>query len=241
MKSTKNVYGIHRLFITLMATCLLFGVIFFITNNLDFLINAITYGKASLPNLAYWFAKFIGTMIIPLVFLIPSGTHFERIKVIKYTFIVYGVLHILTLSWIFPYFAAHGINGFFSNEAITAFQSATENSFVASHVFWDTYSWAGNIFSLLFGIFCVYVGLNFDDDKKKVCDLVISLFAAKLFVPIILNLFSANGFLSAFWITNNYADIICLGIFAAAVVVAATFDSSWISLIWDQEVPQNEE
>ena len=240
MKSTKNVYGVHRLFIRLMTICLLFGIVFFITNNLDFIINAITYEKSSLSNLAYWFSKFIGTMIIPIVFLIPSGI-FERIKAIKYTFIVYGALHILTLSWIFPYFATHGINGFFSNESIIAFQSATENSFVSSHVFWDTYSWAGNIFSVLYGIFCIYVGLNFDDHKKKVCDLCMALFAAKLFIPIILNLFSANGFLSAFWITNNYADIICLGIFAAAIFVAATFDSSWISLIWDQEVPQNEE
>ena len=241
MKSTKNVYGIHRIFLFLMFTCLLFGIIFFATNNLDFIINAITYSKASLPNIAYWLTKFVGTLIIPIIFLVPSVSRFERIKVTKYVFIIYGVLHILTLSWIFWYFGANGFDGFFSNEAITSFQSSKENPFVASRVFWDSYSWAANIFTLLYGILCIYAGLNFDDDKKKVCNLVISLFAAKLFIPIVLNLFSANGFLSSFWITNNYVDIICFGLFTAAIIVAATFDASWISLIWDQDVPQREE
>lgn len=241
MKSTKNVYGIHRIFLVLMFTCLLFGIIFFATNNLDFIINAITYSKASLPNIAYWLTKFVGTLIIPIIFLVPSVSRFERIKVTKYVFIIYGVLHILTLSWIFWYFGANGFDGFFSNEAITSFQSSKENPFVASRVFWDSYSWAANIFTLLYGILCIYAGLNFDDDKKKVCTLVISLFAAKLFIPIVLNLFSANGFLSSFWITNNYVDIICFGLFTAAIIVAATFDASWISLIWDQDVPQREE
>lgn len=237
----RTTFLIHRVFTTLMTISLVLGIAFFVTNNLDFIIGAITYEKASLPNIAYWLSKVVGTILIPLVFILPSVSRFERIRAVKYTFIGYGILQILTLSWVFWYFGANGFDGFFSNEAITAFQSAKENSFVASYVYWDTYSWLGNILTLLYGALCIYTGITFDDHKKKVCYLAVSVALLKILLPVISNLIFANGFLSSFWITNNYADLIGLVMFAAAMILAASCDETWISLVWDQEIEQGED
>ena len=146
----QNPLAIHRIFNTLMVVSLIFGIGFFVTNNLDFIINAITYEKATLPNIAYWLSKVFGTIIIPLVFLLPSFERFERIRMVKYTFVTYGILQLLTLSWVFWYLGTNGLGGIFSNDAVTAFQSAKEHPFVASGVYWDTYSWIGNLMTLVF-------------------------------------------------------------------------------------------
>jgi len=239
----KNPFVIHRIFKTLMVISLVFGLGFFATNNLDFIINAITYQKATLPNIAYWFSKIAGTIIIPLVFLLPSFERFERIRMVKYTFVTYGILNLLTLSWIFWYIGANGFDGLFSNNAIIAFQEAKENPFVASKVYWDTYSWAGNITTLIYSALCIYTGLEFYNHKKKVCFLAVLLALFRIFVPVILNITSGNTLLSSFWITNNYADIITIALFAIALLSAQTYDETWIYHIWDQEIenPDNNE
>lgn len=241
MKNQKKLYTIHRNFTILTGISLILGIVFFVTNNLDFIINAITYGKASFPNIAYWLSKIVGTILIPLVFLVPSLSRFERIKFAKYSFILYGVLQILTLSWIFWYFAQNGLNGFFSNESVAAFQSSGEVSFVAPYIYWGTYSWTGNIMTLLYGVLCIYTGFIFDDNKQKVCICVTAVAVLRLVLPIICSLVCGNEVMSSLWLTNNYADIISFGTLAAAVIIASTFDESWISLIWDQEIPQNED
>ncbi len=232
----QNPFVIRRIFRTLMVISLILGLGFFVTNNLDFIINAITYGKATIPNVAYWFSKIIGTILIPLVFLLPSFERFDRIRMVKYTFVSYGIFQILTLSWIFWYIGMNGFGGLLSNNAIVAFQSAKENAFVASYVYWDTYSWVGNIMTLLYGALCIYTGLEFDNHKKKVCCLASSIALIKVLLPIILNIVTQNGFISSFWITNNYSDAITLVLFAIAMIVAQTDDESWIYHVWDQEV-----
>lgn len=237
----QNPFTIHRIFRTLMVVALISGLAFFVTNNLDFIINAITYGKATLPNIAYWLSKLVGTILIPLVFLLPSFERFERIKMVKYTFITYGVLQILTLSWVFWYIGANGSDGFFSNDAITAFQSAKENSFVASYVYWDTYSWLGNLATLLYGALCIYTGLEFDNHKKKVCALSAAVALIRIFLPVILNIVSGSELFSAFWITNNYADILTFAAFCVAMFVAQIYDETWIYHIWDQELERPDE
>lgn len=232
----QNLFVIHRIFKTLMVISLVMGLGFFVTNNLDFLINAITYQKAALPNIAYWLSKLVGTIFIPLVFLLPSFERFERIRMIKYTFVTYGILQILTLSWVFWYIGANGFDGLFSNDAVMAFQSAKENSFVASYVYWDTYSWFGNLVTLIFSALCIYTGLEFYNHKNKVCTLAVLLAAFRILVPAIFNIVTQNGFLSSFWVTNNYADAITIVLFAAAMIVARADDEAWIYHIWDQEI-----
>ncbi len=237
----QNPFVIHRIFRTLMVISLVLGIGFFVTNNLDFIINAITYGKATLPNIAYWLSKIVGPILIPLVFLLPSVARFERIRMVKYTFVTYGILQIITVFWIFWYLGAEGFGGLFSNEAITAFQSAKENSFVASYVYWDTYSWLGNIMTILYAALCIYTGLSFDDHKNKVCNLALSVALARILIPIFLNIVSGNGFLSSFWITNNYSDVITLCLFAVAMFVAKAQDETWIHLVWDQDIARDDE
>ena len=237
----QNPFVIHRIFKTLMVISLISGLVFFATNNLDFIINAITYGKATLPNIAYWLSKIVGTIFIPLVFLLPSFERFERIRMVKYTFVTYGVLQILTLSWVFWYIGINGFDGLLSNDAIIAFQSSKDNPFVASYVYWDTYSWLGNIMTLLYTALCIYMGLEFDNHKNKVCALAISVALIRVLFPLISNLILGKDILSSFWFTNNYSDAITACLFAAALVAARVLDETWIYHIWDQEIERPDE
>ena len=240
MNTSKNFYSIHATFISFMTISLLIGLVFLATNNLDFVIASITYDKFSIANTAYCLSKTVGTIFLPLVFILPL-VRMERIKVAKFMFIAYGVLQLLTLSWIVEFIIANGFDGLFSNEAIVAFQSAEERPFVASLVYWDTYTWWGSLFTLLYSSLCIYAGLCFDDDKKKVCSTVLAVTLLRPILAILSDVILGNGFLSSFWFTNNYVDVISLISFTIALFIASRYDETWISLIWNQDIPQRED
>lgn len=230
MKSIKNFYTISRIFFALMLASLLAGFIFMFSNNLDFIIEALNQGKFNVPNIAYSLLKLVIGIFLPCAFLVPFQSDMGRINSAKIVFIVYGALYILTASWIFAYFGS-------DIGDITKFQS--QNLYVSQLVLWDTYSAAGSIYSVLYGILCIFTGLSVDDNKKKVCALCISLPVVRLLLPIITNIICGNGILSVLWITNNYAEIISLIFFAIAFSVAASHDVTWINLIWNQDVENN--
>lgn len=240
MNTSKNFYSIHATFTSFMTISLLIGLVFLATNNLDFVIASITYDKFSIANTAYCLSKTVGTIFLPLVFILPL-VRMERIKVAKFMFIAYGVLQLLTLSWIVEFIIANGFDGLFSNEAIVAFQSAEERPFVASLVYWDTYTWWGSLFTLLYSSLCIYAGLCFDDDKKKVCSTVLAVTLLRPILAILSDVILGNGFLSSFWFTNNYVDVISFISFTIALFIASRYDETWISLIWNQDIPQRED
>lgn len=230
MKTIKDFYYIHRGFVALMLFSLFIGLVFFFTNNLDFIIEALNQEKYTFSNTAYSLLKVIIGILLPWVFIIPTHD-MGRIKSARLLFIVYGAMYIITLSWI-PVFFRLGA------EDMIAFQSSMDNSYVASILLWDTYSWAGSIFSFIFGLLCIITGFSIDDHKNKVRWLVMALPISKLLLPIINNIATGNGILSVLWITNNYAEILALMAFAGAFNLAARFDDTWVRLIWNQE-PEN--
>lgn len=229
MKPIKNFYTIHSIFIALMVASLISGFVFLATNTLDFIIEALNQSKFSFSNAAYSFSKIVGGIALPLVFIIPSQRELGRIKSARFVLILYGVLHIITLTWILAFFAKGATD-------MVEFQSSTENSYVASYVLWDTYSWAGSIYSFLYGLLCIYTGISIDDNKKKVCICVLTMLLFRILAPIITNLVTGNDILSAFWITNNYADILSLLAFTIAMFVASIHDITWVNIIWDEEI-----
>lgn len=229
MKPIQNFYTIHRIFIALMVVSLISGFVFLATNTLDFIIEALNQSKFTFSNAAYSFSKIVGGIMLPLIFIVPSQHELGRIKPARFILIVYGVLHIITLTWILAFFMEGATD-------MVEFQSSTDNSYVASYVLWDTYSWAGSIYSFLYGILCIYTGISIDDNKKKVCTCVLLMLLFRILAPIITNLVTGNGILSAFWITNNYADILSLLAFTIAMYVASSYDITWVNLIWDEEI-----
>lgn len=234
MKTIKNFYTIHRVFISLMLAAVLSGFVFLFTNNLDFVIEALNQEKYNFSNAAYSISKVIIGILIPLTYIIPSQTEMGRIKASKLLFIIYGALHIIMLSWVIPFISSGA-------KDMVSFQSSIENSYVASYVLWDTYSLPGAIYSLIFGLLSIYIGISIDDNKKKVCILMLLLPIIRLLLPIITNLVTGNGIISVLWITNNYADIISLAAITIAFFTASIHDATWISLIWNQEYDSGED
>lgn len=232
MKTVKNFYTINRGFTTLMSVSLLTGLVFLFSNNLDFIVEAMNQGKYNFSNAAYSVLRIILGIIIPCVYIVPSRNEMGRMRTARLLFVIYGALYIVTLSWLFPYFASGAGD-------MVSFQSDIENSYLASYILWDTYSLAGSIYSLIFGILCIYVGIALDDQKNKVCSLVVLLPVLRLILPIITNIFSGNGVISALWITNNYIDIVILTCISCAFYLASTHDVTWINLIWNQEMENN--
>ncbi len=230
-----SMYTKRKLFIVLISVSLLSGVLLLATNHLDFLIAAVEYGKMNVPNIAYFFLRLISSVILPAVFIVPSLFPFGRIRSAKTVFITCGILYLLTLTWIFYFLGQNSFAELFNNAKISEFQSDAANAFVSSYVFWDTYSWAGILFTLAYGIFYIYAGLNFDDNRIRVRIFMIILLGAKIIFPLLSCLFGLR-MLSLFWITNNYAELISFAAFAAAIFVASTADNSWVEFVWDQRV-----
>lgn len=232
MKTAKNFYTIHRSFISLMTFSLLVGLVFMFTNNLDFIVEAMNQGKFNFSNAAYSMSKVVIGIMIPIAFIVPSRNEMGRIRTGKLLFIIYGILNILMFSWIFPYMAS-------GSGDMVAFQSDIENSYVTSYILWDSYYFICSIYSLLYGALCIYIGISLDDNKKKVCSLLLVLPIMRLLLPIITNLVTGNGVLSVLWITNNYADLLSLIAINIAFYFAASYDITWINLIWNQEIENN--
>ncbi len=222
-------------FCALMFAAVAFGVVFFVTNNLDFIVAATEQGKFHIPNIAYALSRMVSGIILPAVFVAPTMFEFWRIKLSKIFFIVYGVLQLLTLTWIF-YFLSDGIGSLFSNTDISVFQQHVSNAFVSVHVYWDTYAWQGSLFTLLYGLLCIYTGLCFDDNRKKVRLLVILVVLLRFLFPAISNLLTGSAVYSVFWLTNNYADLLSAIFYCAAIILASVNDATWIEFIWDETV-----
>lgn len=236
-----NTYTQRSLFSTIMAISLLAGILMLATNHLDFIISAVEYDKLNIPNIAYFLTRIISAVILPAIFIVPSLFPYGRIRAGKIAFIAYGVLHLITLTWIFYFISQNSFAELFSNSKIVEFQSDPNNAFVSSYVFWDTYSWQGALFTLVYGIFCIYTGLNLDDNRIRVRNFILILFVAKLILPLLSNLLSLHLPLSMFWITNNYADLISFAAFTAAVFSVSLSDNTWIEYIWDQPTANDDD
>ncbi len=229
----ENIYVKRSLFTMLMGLSFLFGIVLFLTNHFDFCIKAVDTGHLNTSNLAYILIHFIDVLLLPIIFIAHARSEFGRIKTAKALFIVLGLLHIATLSWAVYFLGSNPSFDIISNAKITEFQANTDNALVYNYVTWDTYNWAGSIFAMLYGIMCIYTGINFDDNRVKVRRCVIALAASRLILPLIHNILFQQRLYSMFWITNNYSAILSYAFFTAAVVVVSFHDDTWVECIWD--------
>lgn len=233
-----NLYTKRWYFYTLMVVSLAFGIVFFTSNNLDFIIAATEIDKFHFQNIAYAITRSVGGIVLPLVFIAPSVTQFSKIKSAKAVFIIYGILYFLMITWIVP-FLANGYN-IFKYDDLHAFQSTFTNAYISSYVLWDTYTLIGVVYSIIYGSLCIYTGICFDDNRKKVRICVILLLVLKVALPMISNLAYGKELLSHYWIDNNYSDLISFLAFTIAICMASASDITWIDFVWDQGVIGNE-
>jgi len=245
MNSSKNYFATDRTFMTMVVLALLCGIVFFVTSSLDFLVTAIKYNNFTVSNAAYFFAKTTATIGLPLVFIIPSIKRTGRIKPVKFLFALLGILHLISLSWVIKFIAENGFANIFSDSIMTSFQAThkTINDLpvISNIAFWDTYSWIGCLFTIIFSLLCFWAAICFDDKKSIVCTTMTVITIFRIFAPLVLDLILGKGFWSGLWLTTNYVDVVCWVLLTLATFTAAKYDETWISLIWDQEIPQNED
>ena len=229
----ENIYDKRSVFTTLMAVSFLFGLVFFITNHFDFCIKALETNNLNISNVAYILIHIITTILMPIVFLAHIRIEFGRIRIAKALFIILGILHIATLGWTISFLTSNPSIDLLSNAKTAAFQSDASKAFVYNYVTWDTYNWAGSIFALIYGALCIITGIILDDNRVKVRIAVIVMFLSRIIFPLIHNIFFQRRILSMFWITNNYAVLISLAAFTAAIIIASMSDFSWVECVWD--------
>ena len=216
----------------LMVLSFISGFIYFYMNNIDFISAAIEYGKMNVPNIGYAFLRIFGGIFIPVVFIVPSMFEFGRIKLARIGFIAYGICHLITVLWIAYFLFSQPVADIFSTEKVADFM--TEGGFVYSFTFWDTYSFAATVFSIIYGILAIYTGIYFDKNKTTVTWLVLSLFALRILFPLFNNILTQDRIFSLFWLTNNSLEIASQLLFTVGILIAAASDYSWIEFVWDQ-------
>ncbi len=224
----KNTYESRNLYYILVVVSMLMGGLFFITNHMDFVIVAIRNDRLHLSNISYIALRIISQLLMPATLFVPAIFMYSRMRLMKLWYMLWGLFYALTSSWIVNYFAG---GGEFSHSAMVYYQQRT--ACVSSYVFWDTYSIAGAIFSVIYGGFLIYTGISFDDNRVKVRRNVIIVLTLRILLPMLNNLIVQHRIFSVFWLANNYADIISLIFMTAAIIAASVKDSSWIELIWD--------
>lgn len=220
------------IFKALILLSFLLGITFFYVDHIDFISSAIEYGKMNVSNVGYTLLRIVGGIIIPALFIIPSMFEYARIRLTKISFIIYGACHLLTLSWIISFLISQPVSQIFNDNSITSFLS--DNGYVYQFTFWDTYSLISVLFTLIYGILAIYVGMNFDKDKKTVKWLLVILLAVRLLLPFFNNVLFQYRVYSLRWITTNYLELASQLCFTLAIFFASIENSTWIEFVWDQ-------
>ncbi len=231
-----DLYAKRVFFLTLMLVSAISGGLFFVTNTLDFIIAAVDQGKFHLPNISYAVSRVIGGILLPVLCIVPLNIPFAKVKGTKILFIAYGVFQLLTVAWIFYFLRYNPATDLLDSSKIVAFQSNGRNAFVSSYVFWDTYSWIGTIYTIIYSALCIYTGISFDDNRKKVRLSMLLVLLLRWFLPLVSNIIVGKGLWSSFWLINNYLDLISCIAYVAAICIVAVNDDTWVNIIWEQHV-----
>ena len=230
-----DLYTRRVIFLALMIVSLLTGGLFFVTNNIDFFIAALDQNKFHIPNIAYTITRTISGILLPLVFVAPTMFPYGRIKLTKILFIICGITQLFTATWIFYFLRDNSFADLFNIGKIVFYQANGANAFVSSYVFWDTYSWIANIFTIVFSALCIWAGICFDDNRKKVRMSMLIILASRWIFPLISSFIEKRFIWSTFWLVNNYLDLISFIAYVAAIWIAASNDTSWINIVWEDE------
>ena len=225
---------------TFMLVSLLTGIVFFITNHMDFIIAAFEQTKFNLPNLCYAAIRLITCLILPATFVAPSIFLYSRVRIAKVCFYIQSVLHLLTLTWIIYFFASgYNLTDLFSNEAITFFQQNISNAFISAQIFWDTYDIIATLFTLILSGIYLALAITFDDNRVIVRRLCIALLLFKALVPLVYNLITKQIIYSSLWVTNNFIELLSVTAFVAGIFFASQDDLTWVTTIWDESRQKN--
>ena len=219
-----------------MIASLLLGIVFFVTNHLDFIIAAFENSKYNVPNVCYAILRLFSCIILPTIFIAPSLFPYSKIKITKICFWLISILYLLTTTWLFYFFhSGYVFENLFSSIAVTFFQQNITNAFVSAQVFWDTYEMIAVLFTIILSVLYALHAITFDDNRKiaRILSIVIILF--RIVTPILYNLIVNHSFCSAFWITNNFVEFLSCIAFTVAIVVASTDDDTWATSIWDED------
>lgn len=220
-----------------MIASLLAGAIFFVSNHLDFIIAAFEHTKFNLPNICYAIIRLFTSILIPTTFVAPSLFQYSRIRITKISFWILGILHLLTTTWIFYFFAAgYTFSDLFSSETITFFQMDISNAFVSAQVFWDSYELISVLLTLILSGLYFTLGVMFDDNRIIVRWLCVGLVLYKILTPILYNLIVLQVFPSSFWLTNNFVEFVSMIAFTIGIFIASIDDETWTASIWDEEL-----
>ena len=228
---TKRVF-----FLTLMVVSAISGASFFVSNTLDFIIAAVNQGVFHLPNISYSVSRVISGIMLPVLCFVPLNIPYVKVKGTKILFIACGFFQLLTITWIFYFLRFYPVSDLLDSSKIIAFQSNGNNAFVSSYVFWDTYSWIGTIYTIIYSVLFIYTGICFDDNRKKVRLCMILVLALRWLLPFISNIIAGKALWSTFWLVNNYLDLISCIAYVSAICIAAASDNAWVDIVWEQHV-----
>lgn len=215
----------------LMLVALISGLIFFYIDHFDFIVTATETNNFNIPNIGYTFLRLFG-ILLPMVFIVPSLFEFGRIKLARIFLILYGIFHIVTISWVIYFMASRPYMGIFSDQKVAEFLQTC--SFVYPFSFWDNTSFVSVIFALIYGFTAIYAGIQFDKNKSLVKTLVCVLFTLRIVLPLLFNIFAQGRFFSEAWLSINVFEVISQFAFTIAIVYAGSSNLTWIELVWDQ-------
>lgn len=218
-----------------MIASLLLGIVFFVTNHLDFIIAAFENTKFNVPNVCYAILRMFSCIILPTIFIAPSLFPYSKIKITKICYWLLSILYLLTTTWLVYFFrSGYVFENLFSSIAVTFFQQNITNAFVSAQVFWDTYEMIAVLFTVILSVLYALQAITFDDNRKIVRVLAIIVVAYRILTPILYALIVNHSFCSSFWITNNFVEFLSCLAFVVAIVVASTDDETWANSIWDE-------
>lgn len=199
------------------------------TTHFSFMLSLFHYQMFNSSAIAYTLMRFV-YVLVPILIFVPQ-LKIEKVKRIKYTFYILGILYLVGSTWIFYFFADNSLSAFSDMESVKNYLQMHALNF--DYLVWDSYDLWGPVFSVIQAVLYFLFGYAIDKQRKRaILFYWLSLIVSIVFPFIYVFGISGTGSFSSLWLQKNIV-LFTAGVFTGAGLhIASTSRAVWIETIY---------
>ncbi len=218
-----------------MGASIVFGIIYFLTSHMSYLMNMIEYRALTLTNFVYAFLR-LECLVLPVIFFSRRNVFFPKILLGKAFLIAFALAALSGVMWCFEYLNYHAFRDLLNEEYMLSYQAIMTNYIAVNRLMWGTTNFAGIIFSFILFIMYFTTALLLHCHRKIVVGCFTVIFLFRAITPIIYILISGEMEIMLEWFTKNIFWLLSAFFMTMGIWSTAINDDLWMEHIWGEEL-----
>lgn len=211
------------------AIAIFFNIYYLFATHIPFMMSLSHFLMYNISSVSYTIMRFL-YILIPVFLLVPP-IRGEKIKRIKFSLYLMGILYILGSTWIFYFLADNPLSLLQDRDA--TYQYLQAHALNADYLVWDSYDLYGILFSMIEA--ALYIAAGYFIDKRR--RVPVRLYWLTVIMSVLLPFIyvfgiSGVGSFTELWLQKNVV-IFASGIFTAVgLTLASKSRSVWSDVVW---------